>query len=184
MVMFYSDDIIFCSTLLKWVLILITMMASGTLVRKIVSRKSLHTLFNLGMCFFFFFTGSIFPFMINEYANMFMEMIKQPNVSNPERCYMLYLYRVLINQAMKVFILNLLFRYILIKFSHYGLGLSNSFSHGGRRPWFLKSTYFIFLLTYMGVSFFNLHIKSYKMSLMENIVKGRVCLLMRFVETF
>ena len=147
------------------------MMACGTLVWKIISRKSLNTLFNLGMCFFFFFPGSVFPFMIDEYANFLKEMIKQPDSPNPERCCILYLYRVLINQAMKVFIMNFLFRYIIIKFSHYGLGLSNSFSNGGRRPWFFKSTYFIFLLTYMGVSFFNLHIKSYKTSLMENIVK-------------
>ena len=72
-------------------------------------------------------------------------------------------------------------RYIIIQFSYYGLGLSNSFSHGGTRHWLLRVTYFIILFTYMGVASFNHCIKSYRVDLLENVVKGRICLLMRFV---
>ena len=97
---------------------------------------------------------------------------------------MLFLYRMVIGQSFKVFFLNLIYRYIIIRFSHYGLGLSHSFSQGGTKHRVLKFTYFTFLFSYVGIAAFNNCIKSYKEEMMENIVKGRICLLLRFVMLY
>jgi hypothetical protein len=75
-----------------------------------------------------------------------------------------------------------LLRYIIIQFTHYGLGLSNGFSKGGTKNWILKVTYFMFLFTYMSFVLLPQLIKSYKGDLLEESVKGRMCLLKRFFE--
>ena len=108
--MLYGDMILLFTSISKWILISVTVLSSGTLVWKILSRKSLHTLFNLGMCFYFFFTSSIFSFEINEYANIFEDRINEPEALSPESCHMLHLYRVVAMQGLKVFFLNVLFR--------------------------------------------------------------------------
>ena len=169
------------TSLCKWILICITVVPCITLLWKILRRKNLHTLFNLGMCLFFFIIVIIFPFLITEYTNLLKGMIEHSDIPSPESCHMLYLYRMLINQAIKVVLLNLVFRYIIIRFSHYGMGLSHSFSHGGTKHRVLKFTYFTFLLTYTAVGFFNACIKSYREEMMENIVKGRICMFLRCV---
>ena len=173
--------LIILTFLSKWILICVTVISCSTLLWKILRRKSLHSLFNLGMCFFFFLTGTIFPFLVTEYANLLNKMIKQEAFPSPDSCHRLYLYRMLIGQGMKVFFLNLIYRYIIIRFSHYGMGLSHSFSHGGTKHRVLKFTYFTFLLTYTAVGFFNACIKSYREEMMENIVKGRICMFLRCV---
>ena len=76
---------------------------------------------------------------------------------------------------------HFLLRYIIIQFSHYGLGLSKSFMEGGTKNWFLKATYFIILLTYMSIAFFPHLIRYFRGAYIENITKGRICLLKRFV---
>ena len=167
------------TSLCKWILICITVVPCITLLWKILRRKNLHTLFNLGMCLFFFIIVIIFPFLITEYTNLLKGMIEHSDIPSPESCHMLYLYRMLINQAIKVFLLNLIFRYIIIRFSHYGQGLSHSFSHGGTNQRVLKITYFTFLLSYMVISFLPRCLKSFKGDGMERIVKGRICLLLR-----
>ena len=139
----------------KWILICITVISCCTLLWKISRRKSLHSLFNLGMCFFFFLTGTIFPFLITEYTNLLNNIIEAQAFPSPDNCHRLYLYRMLIVQGMKIFILNLVYRYIIIRFSHYGMGLSHSFLLGGTKHKLLKLTYFTFLLSYISVVFFN-----------------------------
>ena len=173
---------IILTSLSKWILICVTVISCSTLLWKILRRKSLHSLFNLGMCFFFFITGIIFPFLITEYTSLLNEMIISPAFPSPNSCHRLYLYRMLIGQGLKVFFLNLIYRYIIIRFSHYGMGLSHSFSHGGTKQKVLKITYFTFLSSYITVGLFNAYIKSYREEMMENIVKGRICLLLRFVS--
>ena len=171
--------LIILTFLSKWILICVTVISCSTLLWKILRRKSLHSLFNLGMCFFFFLTGTIFPFLVTEYANLLSKMIKQEAFPSPDSCHRLYLYRMLIGQGMKVFFLNLIYRYIIIRFSHYGQGLSHSISHGGTNHRVLKITYFTFLLSYMVISFLPRCLKSFKGDGMERIVKGRICLLLR-----
>ena len=173
---------IILTSLSKWILICVTVISCSTLLWKILRRKSLHSLFNLGMCFFFFITGIIFPFLITEYTSLLNEMIISPAFPSPNSCHRLYLYRMLIGQGLKVFFLNLIYRYIIIRFSHYGMGLSHSFSHGGTKQKVLKITYFTFLSSYITVGLFNAYIKSYREEMMENIVKGRICLLLRCVS--
>ena len=70
-------------------------------------------------------------------------------------------------------------RYIIIKYSHYSLGLSHSFSQRGNNKWILKVSYFIFLFTYMSSSLIPNFIKSYREGYLDNFVKGRICLLKR-----
>ena len=111
-VMLDMENIILFTLIFKWILICATVLSCSTLLWKILKRKTLHTIFNLGMCFFFFITGSIFPFLINEYISLLNETIIHPDIPSPERCHKLFLYRMLIGQGFKVFLLNLIYRYI------------------------------------------------------------------------
>ena len=101
---------IFMLNVFKWILIFLTVMSNSTLAWKILQRKQLHTIFNLGMCFFFFICGSIFPLVLNEYGSLLTKVIQQPEVASPNNCHRLLLYRVIAIQALKVFILNMIFR--------------------------------------------------------------------------
>ena len=156
-------------------------MANGMLVWKILRRKSLHTLFNLSMCFFFSFTGTIFPFMINEYADLLTDMIRHPDVPQPARCQIIYICRMVTLQVIKVFLMNVTFRYIIVRFCHYGLGLSNSFSTGGTQHWVLRVSYITVLLAFVIKAMVNNVVTTYKQG-MESFVKGRICLLLRLVD--
>ena len=167
-------------TVVKWLLIGVTILVNGALAWKILKKKSLHTLFNLAMCFYFIFTGTFFPIMVYQYGGLLTDMMDHPDKASPERCQIIYICRMVSLQAMKVFLLNLGFRYIIIKFSHYGLGLSNSFSDRGINHWILRVSYFAILLSYTIAGSVNHIVKSYKEEMMENIVKGRICLLLRF----
>ena len=73
-------------------------------------------------------------------------------------------------------------RYIIIKFSHYGLGLSNSFSKTGNRDWILKVTFFVFLFSYISFPVLSVLIKSYRGDFFESTVNGRICLLIRYCK--
>ena len=150
------------TSLLKWILICATVIPCITLLWKILRRKTLHTLFNLGLCLYFFIVAILFPFLITEYTNLPDGMIDHSETPSREGCHMLYLYRMLISQTMKVFVLNLIYRYIIIRFSHYSQGLSHSFSHGGTNHRLLKITYFTFLLSYMVISSVPRCLKSFR----------------------
>ena len=169
------------TSILKWVLISLTGFSTSSLVWRILKRKSLHTVFNLGWCFYFLIAGSVFPFMINEYISLLQEMILDPISPRPHRCQALYWSRVVAIQVSKVLFLNLCFRYVIIKFSHYSQGLSNSFSRAGIKDWMLSFTYFTSLFGLASAATINMVFKSSNVSKMEHIVKGRICLLLRFV---
>ena len=168
-------------TVVKWLLIGVTILVNGTLAWKILRKKSLQTIFNLGMCFYFIFTGSFFPIMVYQYGGLLNDMMVHPDAPSPERCQIFYICRIVTLQVMKVFLLNLMFRYIIIKFSHYSLGLSNSFSGRGTNHWILRVSYFAILLSFIIAGSVNHIVKSYKEEMMEHIVKGRICLLLRFL---
>ena len=167
---------------LKWFLIFLTILVNGMLVWKILRRQSLHTLFNLSLCFFFSFAGTIFPFMINEYGALLSDMVRHPNVPQPERCQIIYICRILGLQVMKVFLLNVVFRYIIVSFCHYGLGLSNSFSTGGTRHWILRVSYTTVLMAFVVKCMMKCLVTIYKQG-MQVFVQGRICLLLRLVNS-
>ena len=175
------ESITLILTVVKWLLICLTILMNSTLAWRILRKKSLHTLFNLSMCFYFIFTGIFFPIMIYNYGGLLNDMMIHPDVPSPERCQIIHICRAVSLQAMKVFLLNLGFRYIIIKFSHYGLGLSNSFSDRGTNHWILRVSYFTILLSYTIAGSINHIVKSYEEEMMEHIVKGRICLLLRFL---
>ena len=116
------------------------------------------------------------PFLDDGVCQSFQDMIFHPDSSIPGRCQAIYLYRLAILQATKVPFLNLLFRYIVIEFSHYGLGLSKSFSRTGMTHWVFRFIYFTGLFFYAGSAFTNHALKSFQG--MEKTVKGRICLLL------
>ena len=175
------ENVILLIKIVKWLLIFVTISTNSTLAWRILRKESLHSLFNLSMCFYFIFIGSIFPIMINEYGDLLTDMIMHPDVPNPQRCQIIYVCRMMSLQGFKVFMMNLMFRSIIIQFSHYGIGLSNSFSNGGTKHWILRVSYFAILLSFVSMGSGNVIVKSYKEEMMEHIVKGRICLLLRFV---
>ena len=105
-----QNEYLDCNLAFKWMLILATVASNNTLVWKIWKRKSLHTIFNLSFCFYFFWSGMFGPFLFYEYGNLLDEMIKHPDTSCPTLCHRVLVYRILICQALKVFIINILYR--------------------------------------------------------------------------
>ena len=162
-------------------MICLTCYSTSSLVWRILKRRSLHSVFNLGWCFYFALAGIVFPFVIMEYFSLLQDMILQNQSSSPGRCETIYLLRFVLLQGLKVPFLNLVFRYIIIEFSHYGLGLYKSFSRTGMRHWSFRAIYFTGLLFYAGLAFANSVLKLKSSQGMEKIVKGRICLLLRFV---
>ena len=93
-------------------LILLTAGSNGTLVWKILRRKHLYTLFNLSMCVYFSIVGVIFCLALNEYGNVLSEMINEPSAPSVTACHKLHICRMITMQAFKVFILNIVYRYV------------------------------------------------------------------------
>ena len=102
-------DILVVINLLNWILIIVNVLANNTLVWKIWRRKNLHTVFNLGMCFFFFWGGVFAPVMIYDYGTLLQEMIHDPETSHPDICHRIVFFRILILQAHKVILVNIIF---------------------------------------------------------------------------
>jgi hypothetical protein len=96
--------------LLKWILILLNVVSNSTLVWKIWTRKNLHTVFNLGMCLFFFLGGFFGPVMIFDYGNLLRKMINHPERSHPDLCLRIYVCSHLLHQANKIILINIIFR--------------------------------------------------------------------------
>ena len=96
--------------IVKWVLIALNVLVNNTLMWKILRRKSLHTIFNLGMCFFFFWSGFITPCMINDYGNLLQEMMVDPDTTHPDICLRIFQCRILLHQAMKIIFISIIFR--------------------------------------------------------------------------
>ena len=105
-----SVMIVLVVDVLKWILILTTVVSNNTLVWKIWTRKNLHTIFNLSMCFFFLWVGFFAPFLFYEYGNLLVEMINHPETSCPEICQKIVLLKFVNLQSFKVFITNIGFR--------------------------------------------------------------------------
>ena len=103
-------DFLVTINLLKWILIIANILANSTLVWKIWRRKNLHTVFNLGMCFFFFWCGIFAPVMIFDYGTLLKEMIRDSETSHPDICLRIFICRLLIIQAPKVILVNIIFR--------------------------------------------------------------------------
>jgi hypothetical protein len=103
-------DFLVAINLFKWILITVNVLTNSTLVWKIWRRKNLHTVFNLGMCFFFFWGGVFAPLMIFDYGNLLHVMIHDPETSHPDICHRIFLCRILIVQAHKVILVNIIFR--------------------------------------------------------------------------
>ena len=95
---------------LKWTLILFSGVTNGVLVWKILNRKHLHTIFNLSICFFFFWSGALFPFLINDYFNLLEARMQDPGAACLELCRQNFFVRMMLYQPYKIFILNIMYR--------------------------------------------------------------------------
>ena len=96
--------------LLRWVLISLNVVSNNTLVWKIWRRKNIHTVFNLGMCFFFFWSGFFTPIMIFDYGNLLQEMIREPETPHPDICLRYIRCRLILYQAPKIIFISIIFR--------------------------------------------------------------------------
>lgn len=142
---------------------------------RIWQRRQLHTVFNLGYCFHFTLAGCLSPFLFYTHGNLLSELMTSGNTSLVN-CHLLGLLRFLLSFSSKVFLANLIFRYAIIKYSHYGMGLQL----GGRvdtRGWVIKLLYFTFLFSYGLMSYLGLLLKFYEKEKTNTYVKGRICLL-------
>ena len=103
-------NILLIIKILKWILISLCLVSNNTLVWKIWRRKELHTIFNLGMCFFFLWGGIFAPPTIYDYGNLLEGMIENPDTALPDICHRILLNRFLLVQAHKVTLINIIFR--------------------------------------------------------------------------
>ena len=94
----------------RWSLILISVVANLTLAWKIITRKYLHSIFNLSLTFFFICCGFGSPFLIYEHGNLLEEIISFPDMISSTTCHRLLLVKMILLQVIKVFIVNFLFR--------------------------------------------------------------------------
>ena len=70
-----------------------------------------------------------------------------------------------------------------MKFSHYGIGMSNSFIQGGAKSKNIKIYFFLIILAYASSSAIPRLIKARDENFLDEIVKGRLCLLKRYSLT-
>ena len=96
----------------KILIIFISIISNTTLAWKLWTRKNIHSVFNLGMCFFFLWSAAFSPFLVYEYAILAMQMMDNPDQPYPDTCSRLFLFKTLCFQASKVFLVNCIFRYI------------------------------------------------------------------------
>ena len=94
---------------MKWVLIFMTIISNNTLAWKIWTRKNLHTVFNLGLCFFFLWCSIVTPLLLYEYGTFLDKMLHVDEPVSPI-CNKLILLKTINMQIMKVFSINFLFR--------------------------------------------------------------------------
>ena len=97
--------------LLKWNLMVVTVIPSSVLAWKILRRKHLHSVFNLSMCFYFFWCSVFSPLLLYEYGNLLEGLVQQTVSRNQDLCDRILIYRCLIIQANKVFLINIVFRW-------------------------------------------------------------------------
>ena len=164
----------------KFILTLSSMVVNFQLAWRIGQRKQLHTVFNLGYCFYFTLSGIVSIFLFNEYENLLTSWIESdlPNIRNCNwfaiwhfSCYLVY----------KVFLANLIFRYVIIKYSHYGMGKKGSL--GDTNGWIIKLLYFIFLLSYGLMSYLGFLLKFAKTGTSLFLLKTKICMLEKSVFT-
>ena len=155
-------------------LILLCIAANFQLAWKIMVRKHLHTVFNLGYCYYFSLSGIISIFLVMEFRNLLSGIIEVGRTSLAN-CHRLTLLHVSAFLVYKVFLANILFRYVIIKYSHYGMGKTGSLAD--TNGWIIKLLYFTFLLSYGLMSFLSLLFKFFHQDTTNNSVKGKICLL-------
>ena len=94
----------------KWTLSLLSGVPNIILAWKLWDRKHLHTVFNLSMCYFFFWSGLLAPLLITGYFNLLEARMQDPGQTCLELCRQMLLVRVVLYQLHKVFIANILYR--------------------------------------------------------------------------
>ena len=97
---------------------LLTVLSNYSLLLRLLRRKHLHTIFNLGHCLYFLMAGTVFPFIISDYFDMFLDYHEhfEAKEFDPYRillCQRSFLLRHIILQGSKVPQTNLIFRLVL-----------------------------------------------------------------------
>ena len=99
--------------LVKWSLMCLCLVSNTTLGWKIWKRKELRTIFNLGMCCYFLWASIFAPITIYNYGNMVQQMVQDPTIVSENICHRLLINRLMLNQAQKIILNNIIFRYTI-----------------------------------------------------------------------
>lgn len=75
----------------------------------------------------------------------------------------------------KVFLANLIFRYVIIKYSHYGMGVMGSIVD--TNGWIIKVLYFTLMLSYGLMAYLGYVLTFSTEETIKKSVKGKICLL-------
>lgn len=162
----------------KIIVILISTLVNSQLVWRIWRRKHLHTVFNLGYCYYFALAGTISIFLFHEYGSVISSFIESGETSSCS-CRWLGIDYFAAYLNSKVFLANLIFRYVIIKYSHYGMGKTGGLVD--TKGWIIKLLYFTFLLSYGFMVYLGFLLKFGKDESSTNLyLKGRICLLERY----
>ena len=101
--------------LVKWSLMSLCLLSNTTLGWKIWKRKELHTIFNLGMCCYFMWASIFAPLTIYGYGNLVQQMLQDPTTGSRNVCHGVLINRLMLNQAQKIILINIIYRYLIVK---------------------------------------------------------------------
>ena len=162
------------ANMLQCVLSLFSLSVNCQLAWRIWRRKHLHSVFNLGYCYYFTLSGIISCFIFNEYGSLLTNLINSGKTSLGN-CHRLGLLNVAADLVYKVFLANLIFRYVIIKYSHYGMGVMGSIVD--TNGWIIKVLYFTLMLSYGLMAYLGYVLTFSTEETIKKSVKGKICLL-------
>ena len=160
--------------MVKFSLIIFSLGVNTQLVSRILQRKHIHTVFNLGYCFYFTMSSCVSLVLFYEYGSLFSQLLEF-GLTELETCYRLGLARFIVHFVAKVFVVNLIFRYVIVKYSHYGMGKMGVLTD--INGWTIKVLYFTLLLSYGFMGYLGLLLIFIRKESTLKYVQGRICLL-------
>ena len=83
--------------------------AGLTIFWRILQRRWIHSVFNLGICFYSLVAGMLFPIMVGDYITVFLDY-SLTDAELKTICSRLFVCRVFIWQLMKIPTVNCIFR--------------------------------------------------------------------------
>ena len=130
--------------LVKMIVIAISFVPNFTLVVKILSRPSIHTIFNISLATLFGIIAIFGPLLCFFYFEVFEQQYGLNDAKKQERkqdCARLIEFRNAIGESLRIISVNLMFRYFFVVHADKGLSV-----HGESNTTLLKWIYVAFTL--------------------------------------